>query len=184
MLILLLAYLMLNKHLFAQSTPAQASEYPVSSYECTQVTISDIDESLLTTEEKIARLDNSLSESIDSYTSCVNAVQKAMSGGGSGSGSGSGGGAGEQEAQSSGAGFSGEESENSQTNEQGRVSNQAGSVPAAPTQTPPTEVKRGVVAPKDNDSIICKLLYDEIQNADPASLAGLEKQYQDYKCGN
>lgn len=165
----------------------QNSEFPTTSHECTQVTLDDIDESLLTKEEKIARLDVSLSDSIDSYTTCVNTVQKQMAGGGSGSNSG-GGSAGEQGAESASGGVQsaagGEQSqEKTQTGQQQSTGSQAGSSAVEQSQNSTTNVKRGVVAPKDNDSIICTLLYEEIQKANADSLVGLEKQYQDYKCG-
>jgi hypothetical protein len=166
----------------------QNNEFPTTSHECTQVTLDDIDESLLTKEEKLARLDVSLSDSIDSYTTCVNTVQQQMSGGGSGGNSGGGGGTGEQGVQSASGGVQSaagneQSQEKKQIGQQQSGGSQAGSSAVKQSQNTTTNVKRGVLAPKDNDSIICKLLYEEIQKANADSLAGLEKQYQDYKCG-
>ena len=162
----------------------QNNEFPTTSHECTQVTLDDIDESLLTKEEKLARLDVSLSDSIDSYTTCVNTVQQQMSGGGSGGG----GGTGEQGVQSASGGVQSaagneQSQEKKQIGQQQSGGSQAGSSAVKQSQNTTTNVKRGVLAPKDNDSIICTLLYEEIQKANADSLAGLEKQYQDYKCG-
>jgi hypothetical protein len=176
---------------------ASASDLiPASAYECTQVTLNDYDEQLLTRAEKIALMDQSLSDSIDNYTVCVNTVQLDMSGGGSGSGLGSGeaGGndAGDQAAQSSGNGpgtseqQGSESSDANRTNEQSQSNgaSQAGTVPVNnQSQSTTSSAKRGVVAPKDNDSIICQLLFDEINQASGAALEGLEKQYREYQCG-
>ncbi|WP_371194848.1 hypothetical protein [Glaciecola sp. SC05] len=174
--------LLMSYSTFSQTQSSQ--EFPVSAYECTQVSLDEIDESLLTREERIARLDMTLSDSIDSYTSCVNTVQNDMSGGGGGGGKGAGtgtsAGAGQQAGQANQAGQADAPEEN----------NQASGAPQAGSASLPTEnqsssrVQRGIVAPKDNDSIICKLLFDEIQKASGTSAAGLEKQYRDYQCGN
>lgn len=162
-------------------TQVSPSEFPASAYECTQVGINDIDETLMTREEKIARMDISLIDSIDSYTSCVNTVQNEMSGGG-GAGTASadalaGLANGEQQAsEQAGAG------EQSQIRIQGTGAPQSGSVAQNTNSQTTTNAQRGVIAPKDNDSIICKLLFNEIQKASAASLPGLEKQYRDYQC--
>jgi hypothetical protein len=169
----------------AQSTQSNASSKPTpklvtkvsSAYECTQVTLDDANSELLTKEERLALLDQSLSDSINSYTSCVNTVQDAMSGGGSGSGQGG----------TSGSGSASASGQQSQTNEssgsESPQQSQAGSEPTETSNTQQNPVERGVVAPKDNDSIICKLLFDEIQKSSGASRTGLEKQYKDYMCG-
>lgn len=151
-----------------------------SAYECTQVALEDIDPALLTKQERIALLDGSLSESIDSYSTCVGAVQQNMGNGAGLGGEGDGGGSG------AGGGDSANADElPTETNNQG-----------APNQTPPppivdatkqeniTQTQRQVIAPKDNDKIICKLLFQEIQKVnDPDMLAGLKEQYSNYKCG-
>ncbi|WP_395339706.1 hypothetical protein PN836_015145 [Ningiella sp. W23] len=164
-----------------------------TAYECTQVSLDEIDEALLTREERLALLDQSLSDSIDSYSTCVSAVQSDMAGGGSGSGSkGAGGDAGS----ASNAGTSGTESGSSTSNESltnpesesqdatQSSRSQSGSVAVSTNSSSTSRVQRGVVAPKDNDSIICKLLYDEISNAQGEQKAGLEKQYKEYQCGS
>lgn len=162
------------------SVAQAAQDFPVSAYECTQVSLDDVDESLLTREERIARMDIALSDSIDSYTSCVNTVQNEMSGGGSGAGSGSGAESSEGSDQQHGQG---DATEQSNPVQQSNGSPQAGSEPTRTQNQTTTNAPRGVIAPKDNDSIICKLLFDEMQKTNGASLAGLEKQYRDYQCG-
>jgi hypothetical protein len=177
----------LTHHVFAQSTPTTNSAQnnsvqmssPTNAYECTQVSLADLDPALLTKQERIALLDGSLQDSIDNYSSCVSSVQQNMSGGGAGSGQGDG---------SEGADGTDESADSTATTDEGLE-----------TETPPTEqaitepttseksitpAQRGVIAPKDNDKIICKLLFKEIQSIDdPDMLKGLKQQYNNYKCG-
>lgn len=162
------------------SVAQAAQDVPVSAYECTQVSLDDVDESLLTREERIARMDIALSDSIDSYTSCVNTVQNEMSGGGSGAGSGSGSEFAEGSEQQDGQA---DATEQSTPVQQSSGSPQAGSEPTRTQNQTTTSAPRGVIAPKDNDSIICKLLFDEMQKTNGSALTGLEKQYRDYQCG-
>lgn len=161
------------------------TESTISAYECTQVSIDDIDESLLTREERIALMDASLSDSIDSYTSCVNTVQSQMSGGGSGSGGAAGSdGSAPDNTQNNADQSAQSNSQQAEQNAQGSGAPQAGSSAVSSQNQTTKPVQRGIIAPKDNDSIICKLLFDEMQKASGPSLAGLEKQYRDYQCGN
>lgn len=192
---------------FAQSL----DDREVSAYECTQVSLDDIDESLLTREEKIARLDGALSDSINSYMSCVSSVQAEMSGGGGGANGNGGGnsstdgdGSANNDSAANGAtngtandgatndgqnalneqGGQGNQNVSTDTSSTSQGAPQAGSMPAPASGNTGNTAKREVIAPRDNDSIICKLLYAEIQNADADTASGLEKQYRDYKCGS
>lgn len=160
--------------------PAQQSTKISSAYECTQVSLNNTDSDLLTREERLALLDQSLSDSIDSYTSCIDTVQDAMSGGGSGGGQGGGAGSG---GASAGGQSQGQSQANQSSESESSQQSQAGIEPAAPANTQQNPAERGVIAPKDNDSIICKLLFDEIQKSSGVSRAGLEKQYKEYMCG-
>lgn len=161
----------------AQSVPQ------TSAYECTQVALEDIDPSLLTKQERIALLDGSLSESIDSYSTCVGAVQQNM---GNGAGNG---GAGGDGASGDGAGgnLSGDSANEMPTENNNQGAPQQESPPPIDDSTKQeniTPTQRDVIAPKDNDKIICKLLFQEIQKInDPDMLAGLKEQYSNYKCG-
>jgi hypothetical protein len=164
---------------FAQQT--NTSTKVSSSYECTQVSLDDIDTELLTKEERLALMDASLSQSIDSYSSCVNTVQTAMTGGGGGGGGAAGqGSSGEGPSQSGSAQTP--DSENAQSEPAQSVN--MGSEVVNQQSNSQTPVNREVVAPKDNDSIICKLLFDEIQKSSGTARTGLEKQYKDYMCGS
>ena len=158
-----------------QVPPATDGGQQVSAYECTQVAIEDIDPALLTKQERIALLDGNLQDSINNYSTCVSAVQQSM-----GNGEGIGGG-GDSEGQGAGSASSSSQPLDNQ---------------GAPPQevTPPidnaekqkniTPSAREVIAPKDNDKIICKLLFQEIQKVDdPDMLAGLKEQYSNYQCG-
>ena len=165
-----------------------------SAYDCTQVTLQDIDESLLTKEEKLALLDDALSDSIDAYSTCVSTVQTDMASA-SGQTAGGGGGVGDG-AENGSANSAGTQTEQGDArNQQASASNendtqefesggmQAGSEPVAESTSTTTEVQRGIVTPKDNDSIICKLLFAEIEKAQGSAKSGLEKQYKEYQCG-
>lgn len=169
----------------AQSTPATTTSTalalaPTNAYECTQVSLEQIDPALLTKEERVALLDGSLKDSIDNYSTCVSAVQQNMSGGGSGSG-GSEGGTGTQGKDTASSDSTTPSDEGLTTkappNEQGF------SQPSTPNKTI-TQAQRGVIPPQDNDKIICKLLFKEINSIDdPDMLKGLKEQYTNYKCG-
>jgi len=162
------------------ANPPQQGTKISSAYECTQVSLENTDADLLTKEERLALLDQSLSDSINSYTSCIDTVQDAMSGGGSGGGQGGGAGSG---GMSAGGQSEGQAQVNESSEAQSSQQSQAGTEPAAPANTQQNPAERGVIAPKDNDSIICKLLFDEIQKSSGVSRTGLEKQYKDYMCG-
>jgi len=162
-----------------------------SAYECTQVAIEDIDSALLTKKERIALLDDSLIESIDSYSSCVSSAAQNMSGGGSG----------QSEGGSSGNGQSGSQSNSGDQNvdklenvigEQTALQQEQSELPQEMPETAQTPIKgngstsapRGIIPPKNNDKIICKLLFQEItKTQDPDMLKGLKQQYTNYKCG-
>ncbi|MGQ8364510.1 hypothetical protein [Glaciecola sp. 1036] len=153
---------------------AQASDEVVSAYECTQVSLDDIDESLLTKEEKLALMEQGLKRSIDSYATCVGKVQQQQASGGAG------------------GGLEGEGDGNESASEGNQVANSNsnnGDAPPQEVNTPTTEqsqttpAQRKVGKPKDNDSIICQLLWEEIQTAPEDKLAGFKKQYAEYKCG-
>lgn len=168
----------------------EAQQSVTSAYECTQVAIEDIDSGLLTKQERIALLDNSLSESIDSYSSCVSTATQSMSGGGSG-----------QDSGALGSGESGAQSANNQQiadelemegGQQSEPLPDPSDLPEAMPETSQVPIKgtgstsapRGIIPPKDNDKIICKLLFQEITKAqDPAMIKGLTQQYSNYKCG-
>lgn len=177
---------------FQQTTsselPQMQATQPTNAYECTQVAIEDIDPNLLTKEERIALLDGSLQDSIDQYSTCVSTVQQSMSGGGGG-GEGAGGGQ-ESEEGADGSGQANEAGENDtqgpQTDENQGAQPPSNSNISEPTQSDKniTPAQRGVIPPKDNDKIICKLLYNEIKSIDdPDMLKGLKEQYETYKCG-
>jgi hypothetical protein len=158
-----------------------------SAYECTQVSLEDVDSALLTKQERIALLDDSLTDSIDSYSSCVSSAAQNMSGGGSGQGA--------------GGGQSGSEEANAQQNLddleniEGTQSSQQKDPIDLPQEIPETAqiptkgigsnpATRGIIPPKNNDKIICKLLFQEItKTQDPDMLKGLKQQYSNYKCG-
>jgi hypothetical protein len=184
---------------FLQDSTGGAS----SAYECTQVALDGVDEALLTRQERIALLDESLSASIDNYSTCVGTVAQTMSGGGAGGGSGDSGDSGDGgdagNSGSSGTSASGSEQGASSSNsnaDESAIQGQGLSGTGIEQTTPPqpganssqgmgsTSAARGIIPPKNNDKIICKLLYQEItKTKDPDMLEGLRQQYSNYKCG-
>lgn len=156
-----------------------------STYECTQVAIDDIDDGTLTKQERIALLEDSLTESIDSFSSCVSTATNVMSNGGAGQGESEG--EGEQgAAQSAGSAENlvdkTSESSNKPLDSSESTQQIDETIPASSNGSSPAP--RGIIPPKDNDRIICKLLFQEITNTqDPDMLKGLKQQYSNYKCG-
>ena len=173
--------LVLNYQTTLSNAPSQSATVqtpqPTNAYECTQVAIEDIDPTLLTKEERIALLDGSLKDSIDQYSTCVSTVQQNMSA----SAGGSGGGSGNSDAEGQEAGSGEAETETTNNTTSPANSDITEPMPAAKSITP---AQRGVIPPKDNDKIICKLLFNEIKSInDPDMLKGLKEQYESYKCG-
>ncbi len=158
---------------------AVAPSAPVTSYECTQVGLDEIDPALLTKEERIALLEGKLSDSINSFSMCVSQAQSAMSGGGNGQGA---------EFGQLGAGEDATEPQNnlgSVESELDQISEEIASSNKADTgEVGNTPTTRGIIPPKNNDKIICKLLFQEItKTTDLGLLEGLKEQYANYKCG-
>lgn len=162
----------------------QADSPVKNAYDCTQVGIDEIDPVLLTKEERIALLDKNLDRSMDSFSHCISVAQSQMTGAGSGGGKGdigvNGSEQSDKEASTGAASHHSDEklaereitTENQQ--EMTKVSDVKGTTPTV----------RGVIPPKNNDKVICKLLYQEIvKTTDPAMLGGLKQQYANYKCG-
>jgi hypothetical protein len=158
-----------------------------SAYECTQVSLDDIDESMLTKQERIALLDKSLSASIDSYSTCVSSVVQNMSGGGTGGGGGlDGSGTGNianQDVGQTGAMSQNDSATSSGQDQNGVISPTGKQLPENISGTPTSAATRGIIPPKDNDKIICKLLFQEISKTqDPDMLESLKAQYSNYQC--
>ncbi|WP_440056723.1 hypothetical protein ACSLBF_17735 (plasmid) [Pseudoalteromonas sp. T1lg65] len=173
------------------SSYAQNELDPSSAYDCTAVELDAVDASKLTKEEQIALLEESLFNSVDKYSTCMEKVQKKMSastakgsganGGGAGangasgsnggSGASAGTGASESAATSSGSSAN---SENTNTSNSETNSNRSGSSGA----------ENKIVAPKDNDSVVCGMIYEEIgKESDPVAKEKLKEQYKQYNCG-
>ncbi|MEM0910555.1 MAG: hypothetical protein AAGJ37_06240 [Pseudomonadota bacterium] len=168
----------------AQNSPEGSQQ---NAYECTQLSIEKVDESLLTKAERLALMDQNLRTSMDQYDQCVSAVQQQQAGGGGGSGGGGRGGGngdgGNSEGTGEGQSSSQTQSQQNSTEQDSATSQQASTSQQTARSTSTTNAPRGVVKPKDNDSIICQLLWEEIQSAPPDKIDGFKKQYEDYKCG-
>lgn len=165
------------------ATPSQQLQV----YDCTGVKLEEIDPNSLTKAEQLALLDGALLDSVDRYSSCINQVQNEMASGGSGGSNGG-------DGQSGNTGSGTESLAESIAQE----ANDATEVPSEPKTDSDDKAKQvdvaqhqgqnkinaGVVKPKDNDAIICQILYDAIATEqDTATKDGLKAQYKDYKCG-
>ena len=170
-------FLLTSVSLLVSSFGAQAffQEAP-SVQDCSTVALDDIDPNSLTREERIAMLEGSLRQSIDEYSTCINEVSAEMAGGGNGGYEGGGAGSSAGDGAQASTGNTSESSESATSNSQ---SNSEHAI-----QVNSTPVNAGVIPPKDNDKIICKLLFQEINSTqDTAMLQGLKEQYKNYKCG-
>ena len=174
----------------AVSTPSQQLQV----YDCTGVKLDEVDPQSLTKAEQLALLDGALLDSVDRYSSCMNQVQSNMSSGGNaGNGAGNGSGAANESAEGNASDQALEESDETaeqpanESTEQVETLDEKSSSEgeSTPKQNKGSDKsKLGVVKPKDNDAIICQILYDAIASEqDPVTLEGLKGQYKDYKCG-
>lgn len=159
---------------YAQQAPVD-NTLNSAAYECTQVKIDEVDPTLLTRAERVKRMEMNLHESIDGYATCMTSVQKSMAAGGQGQGGGEGNGKTDADVSS--------ETDASQSSE--ATANNSSTQDSEITSTKAQTIKqpRGLIKPKDNDAIICRLLWDEIQKASADKRTGFEKQYAEYKCG-
>ncbi|VAX08074.1 hypothetical protein MNBD_GAMMA26-1720 [hydrothermal vent metagenome] len=167
------------------SIMAQDAALPKSSYDCTRLAINNVDELELTRQEKLDMLEGAFFDSIDRYSECMDRVQADMaksSGSGNGAANGSSTGSGINESSSSGTSSHNDQQNTNEASTQ-NVNQSPQPKPIHPGDTLPRGAPDQVIAPKDNDSIICKILYDEIANeSDQAIKSGLIKQHDQYDC--
>ncbi|WDE05844.1 hypothetical protein SG34_002605 [Thalassomonas viridans] len=166
---------------------AQNRTDPDSAYDCTKVQLEPLDESKLTREEKLAQLDESLFDAIDSYSTCIEQVQtdQAASGGGGGGAAGSGDGNGLDGAMSDSEAStqSGEVAENSEHAESEELTETTARNTARNSRHT-TKTKDQLIAPKDNDLIVCGILWENIQaEKDQTAKEKLHQEYKRYNCG-
>ncbi len=151
-------------------------------YDCTGVEIAEVDPAMLTKAEQIKLMENALLDSVNRYSTCLEKVQKDMT-----------------QSQSQGANLRGDNAQNSQESD-ANANLQNASSTEQNSQTPlstmddqvTTEKEKNkagggreqqIVKPKDNDSIICTMLYEEIQKeTNEATREALVQQYKDYNC--
>lgn len=144
----------------------------------------------LSKEERLRLLDSTLIDSIDAYSHCVSGSQEQSAQHGSGAGgaaTGSGSGQIEASGIESASSESNSESENQLESE---LLDGANSQSESHAQRPTVNSKTGsgaqnqIVAPKDNDLIVCQILWEEIsQETSEITKVELTKQYRDYQCG-
>ncbi len=151
-------------------------------YDCTGVEIAEVDPAMLTKAEQIKLMENALLDSVNRYSTCLDKVQKGMT-----------------QSQSQGASSGGDNAQNAQQSD-ANANQQTASSTEQNSQTPlstmdeqvttDTEKNKAgggreqqIVKPKDNDSIICTMLYEEIQKeTNETTREALVQQYKDYKC--
>ncbi|WP_105200428.1 MULTISPECIES: hypothetical protein [unclassified Pseudoalteromonas] len=161
--------------------PLAASQAPIqTAYDCTAVEIDEIDPATLTKQERIKLMENALLDSVNKYSTCLDKVQQQMA---------------SDQAQAS-ASAQGQEQQDAQAQSQSQGTSTEQMTQELPlsTQDPALtkeqeKMKSGggraqqVVKPKDNDSIICTMLYEEItKETNDATKQALIKQYEDYNC--
>jgi hypothetical protein len=167
------------------STYAQVKEPKTLKYACADVAVDYSNDDTLTKKEKLALMSSALVRSMDAYSSCVAAIQKENASGGGPSAAAGGGAAGEtgegalaeDDIEAKAPPKQGAEEQIVQVDSEAELQ---GTEQTEQTTPPPT---RQVSKPKDNDSIICKLLWEEMQTTTVEKKAGFEKQYQQYNCG-
>ena len=160
-----------------------------AAYDCTGVEVEEVDPTTLTVEERIALLDFSLLDSIDRYSKCITKNQVEMSQTGNGSEGGRGtesGKEGNGAEQRSGSTTGTAEANASQGNDADEPLNSK-NMPVSP-QTPASNnggKKSELTPPKDNDSIVCALIWEEISSStDESEKQGLIQQYNELKCSD
>jgi hypothetical protein len=137
------------------------------SYDCTTLSIEDVDKTKLTKQELLALEEQSLFASVEGYSACMGQAQaEAANAVGAGA--------------RQGASEPGGEASSANSEEGKALSSESETQKSSPSGG----AENQVIAPKDNDSIVCKILYEEIGNeTDDLKKAGLRKQYKDYSCG-
>ncbi|MEM0516539.1 hypothetical protein WCN91_14130 [Pseudoalteromonas sp. YIC-827] len=161
--------------------PVAASQAPIqTAYDCTAVEIDEIDPATLTKQERIKLMENALLDSVNKYSTCLDKVQQQM--------------ASEQGQGSSSAQGQAQQGAQAESESQGTLAEQMNEdLPLSTQDQGSTEeqekMKSGggraqqIVKPKDNDSIICTMLYEEIsKETNEATKQALIKQYEDYNC--
>jgi len=148
-----------------------------ASADCTDTAIQDHDTTLLTREEQIILMEQSLFASVNQHDSCMEAMQaqaanEMASGGGGGTSGGS-----EGEGMDGDA-FDSEASEAAEPMESETTTEDMTEIAGA------SGAKDEIIPPRDNDQIVCSIIYEEMTNEqDSAKKAGLQKEYQKYSCG-
>ena len=187
----------------ALSTPVLANDPQQSVNDCLNSEYKDIDDPLLTHEEKMKLMQEQLHKSLNAHSACIKTAVSSMANE-SFSGGGGGGGNGQQGGQN-GQGGNGGDGQQQGDNKQGgsaaegnsdqAVENPVAGSPSDTTKPQKNEPmpgspgpshggqKRKVIKPKNDANAICKILYEQIQQeADPEVKQGLTAQYEQYQC--
>lgn len=154
----------------------QAQELEAKAVDCTQLEFGSPIEGVLTKEELILEMEQQLFSSVDRYSSCMDKAQTSAS-----ESAGTGGSGNEIEGEGSDVAESSsghKPNDNSESEDKLAGAPDSGKIPLN------NGAENKIVAPKDNDSIICKILYEEIVNEKNAEdRSDLNVEYQKYNCG-
>lgn len=186
--------------LLMAATYSYAQEVETTAVDCTQFNLESSPDGVLTKEEMIAEMERQLFASVDRYSSCMEKVQStaaenAGAGGGANGGSGADGSGdnnengseqgGEQAGQEGGQ-EAGQENQQDSEASMADSSEQSGAAEGAAKTGKISGhggAKSQTVTAKDNDSVVCNILAEEIQNEkDAKGKADLSAQYQKYGC--
>jgi len=150
----------------------------------------DSDNKKLSKQERLKLLNSTFIDSIDAYSRCISASQKQSAQQGSGAGGTAreaGSGQVESSSQENANSEASSESENQALIEQTLTpinQNTNQTQMSSSNKKLNKGAKNKLVAPKDNDLIVCQIIWDEInQETNEQTKTELTKQYRDYQCG-
>lgn len=159
--------------------PVNASSLPSEQYDCTVVQLEAVDESTLTKAERIAKMEQSLQDSIDQHDSCTEQSISSNAAGGSGAQGAGGEGQG-------GARVSGEQNSEQGQQENSSEHNSNSSQHAQSIHHRNLDnngAKNQQIEAKDNDAAICQMLSEELQiEQDLQKQKELKEIYKNYRC--
>ncbi|MFT6103058.1 MAG: hypothetical protein ACJATV_000663 [Granulosicoccus sp.] len=181
---LLMILCLFTSYIQAQDTQQNADNTQArTAYDCTIVALESGAGEILTKAERIAKMDNSLLDSIDKHDQCVEQV--VTNNAAAASGGVAAGGAEESEAE-------GEESSTGNGNESEANTSSATEQANSERETNNSEydsepsnngAKDQRIDPKDNDSAVCRLLKDELKiEKDSKKQNELKEIYNNYDC--
>ncbi|WP_102794197.1 hypothetical protein [Bowmanella denitrificans] len=143
-------------------------------YDCTQTRIDEVGDALLTKDERLKQMDHALYESIDRYESCMRKQMQTLA---EAQGQSGGGNAGDTVSQ-------GQHSSDGAQQQVQQAQTEPKPLPQVKPGKKPDKAKEQAIAPKDNDSILCKQVWEAMsQEQDQEKKQKLLEIYKNYGCG-